>query len=127
MLPGTGVSPDAARLAPDEPHRLPSGFRPQRPVPTSLSRSLLGSYRLYFGRDFLFDLENGKDCTPALPQQCGDPGTAPDPAPCDSAAIQAPCGIIALGVHRKQIRNVSETAFDGRTSPPAQHAGAGGT
>src|ERR1017187_2255914 len=116
MLPGTGVSPDAVRLASDEPHKLPSGCRPQPSVPPSLSLSPLGSYRLYFGRDFLFDLENGKDCTPARPVGWFD-----------GAATQAPCGIIALGVHRKQIRNVSETAFDGRTSPPAKHAGAGGT
>src|ERR1035437_2475961 len=67
MLPGTGVSPDAVRLASDEPHKLPSGCRPQPSVPPSLSLSPLGSHRLYFGRDFLFDLENGKDCTPADP------------------------------------------------------------
>src|SRR5208282_2609502 len=125
MLPGTGVSPDAAHLAPDELHRLPSGFRPQRPVPPFLSRLLLGSCRLY--SDFLFDLENGKDCTPALPHAMCSSCTAPDSRPWDSAATQAPCGIIAIGVHRKQIRIVSETAFDGRTSPPAQHAGAGRT
>src|ERR1019366_8861660 len=80
MLPGTGVPPDAGPLAPEEPHRLPSGFRPQPPVPTSLSRSLLDSYHLYFGRDFLFDLEIGKDCTPALPYARCRSCFAPDPA-----------------------------------------------
>src|SRR5208282_2043400 len=42
--PETQVAPDAAHLAPVERHRLPSWFRPQRPVLPSLSQLQLGSY-----------------------------------------------------------------------------------
>src|ERR1022692_892060 len=43
-LPERGAALDAPHLAPDAPHRPPSGFRLQRPGPSSLSRLLFRSY-----------------------------------------------------------------------------------